>query len=316
MQDKPWYRKYPEITQQIADNRELLCERCRQLGTSLAMVQGQFSREIIARIVHESNWQEGIFLEKGRTRELADAVFDELESAGDPNISFDGLVASHRAAVVRLVQSGASEEELAALNLSRAHIALSWISEEFNSRQTAALMQVFKSLTQRIEDDHVDVSKDMEDVIKKGSDALGRLAAHKSANVLPLSIECPTFGEHLSLLVQSDFDELVKPMRIEHIHFLHRITMMGVLPPDECGVFRSRPVHVGNPDLYFPPPAALAGMMKEFCMEFPVPSVGVKNQFDVIMKAAEFSYRFVRIHPYVDGNGRLSRLIMNLILRS
>lgn len=32
------------------------------------------------------------------------------------------------------------------------------------------------------------------------------------------------------------------------------------------------------------------------------------------MTAAKLSYDFVRIHPYADGNGRLSRLIMNLVL--
>jgi Fic family protein len=35
---------------------------------------------------------------------------------------------------------------------------------------------------------------------------------------------------------------------------------------------------------------------------------------NVILLAAEFHYRFVRIHPFDDGNGRLARLLMNFVL--
>ncbi|MDR1323013.1 MAG: Fic family protein [Candidatus Margulisbacteria bacterium] len=38
-----------------------------------------------------------------------------------------------------------------------------------------------------------------------------------------------------------------------------------------------------------------------------------RNYHPVIL-AAEFHYRFVSIHPFIDGNGRTSRLLMNLIL--
>jgi Fic family protein len=40
----------------------------------------------------------------------------------------------------------------------------------------------------------------------------------------------------------------------------------------------------------------------------------VKFGIETILMAAEVSHRFVAIHPYEDGNGRVSRLIMTLVL--
>ena len=72
-------------------------------------------------------------------------------------------------------------------------------------------------------------------------------------------------------------------------------------------------VHVGNPQLHFPVPSAIPGLMEEFCLSFPtiLPST---VKYDPIRTAADVSHRFVAIHPYVDGNGRVARLLMNLVL--
>ena len=68
-----------------------------------------------------------------------------------------------------------------------------------------------------------------------------------------------------------------------------------------------------NPETYFPVPSAVPLMMSEFCQKFPaiLPSIA---KYDPILVAAKTSHRFVAVHPYADGNGRVSRLLMNLVL--
>jgi len=42
-------------------------------------------------------------------------------------------------------------------------------------------------------------------------------------------------------------------------------TMLGILPPTKCGRFRTAPVHVGDPDVVFPPASMLPSLMEEYC---------------------------------------------------
>ena len=88
---------------------------------------------------------------------------------------------------------------------------------------------------------------------------------------------------------------------------------MGIADPSKCGAFRKTPVHVGDSDVFFAPPSLVPEMMNEFCHEFRYILPSVAN-YDPILNTAKVSYRFVRIHPYHDGNGRVSRLLMNLVL--
>ena len=69
----------------------------------------------------------------------------------------------------------------------------------------------------------------------------------------PMTGGIRTEGElHRSLLAM-DIEILEHPMHVEYIHFLHRLLMMGIAEPGQCGVFRKRSVSVGNYDIVFSP---------------------------------------------------------------
>lgn len=313
MRAEPWYRRYSELSEKVAASQDAYHERCRALGQEPSKVLSEVYRDLISRLVHESNWQEGIYLDRGRTRELLDAVFDDPAKITGAHIDLSDLVDLHRRAVLRLKRTKASVEEVAAVNLSRAHFTLNWIGNDLAMRHIAGLAQLLREFVTLSVEQQIKVS---DKVIQRASDLVKRLEQSKAPVHLPLTNPIATEGEWAQSLLGAEFDDLLNPMKVSYIHFLHRITMMGILPPKQCGSFRKKPVHVGDPDVHFPPPSLLPGLMQECCEQFPAIIPVSSEKQDWIKKAASASYDFVRIHPYADGNGRVSRLLMNLVLWS
>lgn len=95
---------------------------------------------------------------------------------------------------------------------------------------------------------------------------------------------------------------------IDDILEIHK-RVLGHVDPIEGGVFRKTQVYVGN---HVPPnPKDLLFLMNQF--EEWLNSEKAKSLHPVKL-AALAHYRLVFIHPFVDGNGRTSRLLMNTIL--
>lgn len=84
---------------------------------------------------------------------------------------------------------------------------------------------------------------------------------------------------------------------------------MGHVDPIASGVFRDEKVFVGS---HIPPPHDEVPQLMEAYVEW-LNSEEAQNMHP-IRYAAIAHYKLVDIHPFVDGNGRTSRLIMNLIL--
>jgi len=87
---------------------------------------------------------------------------------------------------------------------------------------------------------------------------------------------------------------------------LHKIQMTGVLP--EAGKYRAVDVRVGN--YICPPNTEVPTLMRRFFVWFRESEKNL-HPFEL---AVLTHLKFVRIHPFRDGNGRMARLLMNLVL--
>jgi Fic family protein len=100
-------------------------------------------------------------------------------------------------------------------------------------------------------------------------------------------------------------------LRRTDIFNIHSIILQGI-DPKNAGKYRDVPVYVNLRDgkrYMFCDPLKIADEMDMF-FDWLFSS---KKEHPVII-AAEAHTRFVSIHPFIDGNGRTARLIMNLIL--
>ena len=84
--------------------------------------------------------------------------------------------------------------------------------------------------------------------------------------------------------------------------------------PIAIGAYKTRPNNVRTPTgetYYFTPPEQVKPAMSDLLDWYRRKKDEGEHP---IVIAAAFHYRFVRIHPFDDGNGRMARLLMNMIL--
>lgn len=99
------------------------------------------------------------------------------------------------------------------------------------------------------------------------------------------------------------------------IKYLHKLTVEKILPKEQCGVFRKTQVVVKNShtgEVSFRPPVAVAVSFQiRDLLEF----VNSKEEdTHSVLKSGSTHYELVRIHPFLDGNGRVARAFATLIL--
>jgi Fic family protein len=102
----------------------------------------------------------------------------------------------------------------------------------------------------------------------------------------------------------------------DFIKKLHSIIVEKILPPEQSGQYREKQVIIRNSqngEITFKPPIPIEVpyLMKEFVMWINQTS---RDDLHPILKAGISHHEFVRIHPFLDGNGRVSRILATYVL--
>lgn len=92
------------------------------------------------------------------------------------------------------------------------------------------------------------------------------------------------------------------------ILMIHKHILTGI-NNDWAGRFRESEVFVAGTDVNFPSAHSVPYLMDEFFQW-----LQETRNIHPVLVTSEAHMRFVSIHPFVDGNGRTARLLMNLVL--
>lgn len=133
-----------------------------------------------------------------------------------------------------------------------------------------------------------------------------------------LTIAGKSMREHLEAINHNEAIDYVKDLVLRKVKInerevlmIHNLILRGIMP-ENAGKYRSVQVMIKGSAHMPPQPFLVMKKMEEY---FEWYSMNRATLHPVVL-AAEMHERLVTIHPFIDGNGRTSRLVMNLILLS
>ena len=131
-----------------------------------------------------------------------------------------------------------------------------------------------------------------------------------------ITIGGKSMREHLEAINHHEAIELIEELVKSKVHLnayylkqIHGLVLKGV-DKKNAGVYRNVPVRISGSKHIPPEPFLIEKMMEDYFIFYE----SHKGSLHPLILAAEMHERLVSIHPFIDGNGRTSRLIMNLIL--
>ena len=137
------------------------------------------------------------------------------------------------------------------------------------------------------------------------------LVIHKGLTVAGKSMRehLEAINHYEAVLMLRDLVQQAAPLTEILVKQLHALVLRSI-DRDNAGKYRSVPVSISGSRHIPPQPWQVPKLMEE-CFEF---YSNNNSTMHPVLLAAEMHERVVTIHPFIDGTGRTSRLVMNLIL--
>ena len=131
-----------------------------------------------------------------------------------------------------------------------------------------------------------------------------------------LTIGGKSITEHLEAMNTASALDFVKEqikrkpcdLREKDILKIHSI-ILDKIDRENAGIYRRVPVRISGSAVVLPNPRKVQDLMDNFFKW-----LKKETKMHAVELASEAHYRFVTIHPFIDGNGRTARLLMNMIL--
>lgn len=137
------------------------------------------------------------------------------------------------------------------------------------------------------------------------------LVIHKGLTVAGKSMRehLEAINHYEAVLFLRELVQQTIPLTESLVKQLHALVLRGI-DRDNAGRYRTVPVSISG-SRHMPPQPWQVPKLIEDCFVF---YADQRRALHPVILAAEMHERIVTIHPFIDGNGRTSRLAMNLIL--